>query len=82
MTLEWGQVPPDTKLVGAETSSLREVLPLLHSTEGRTRGASWKQLLIRDGPWEGVEKTVAWELYFQKEGYSHTPNVENQNVVR
>ena len=69
-SLEWRWVPEGSRLVGAEAHSLQAVLPLLRQVDGRTTQADWRKPLLRNGPWEGLDKTIAWELYFQKEGYS------------
>ena len=40
-------------------------------TESQTWSiATSKQVLIHEGPWTGINMTIAWELYFQEQGLS------------
>ena len=63
-------VPEQHTMCVATTQSLTEVWPLLWRLRDRVSCATWKRLILSEGPWEGINKTVAWEMYFQKEGYS------------
>ena len=68
-------------LVVATTNELGEVHYLLsRSEELMARGQwTWWAAVQSDGPWEGNNLTLAWEIYMEREGYSPHARCGNSN---
>ena len=58
-----------TTVVTITTQSLMEMQDILKESQ-KWNVTTSKRVLTHEGPWTGINMTIAWELYFQEQGLS------------
>ena len=68
--LQLTEIQEGMEMTAVHTRALLEVWQIMQETEQHVEKASWRRVLLSEGPWEGLNMRVAWESYFQREGFS------------
>jgi len=63
------------------TTELAEVYDILSESQQWKERAASTRILLSEGPWEAANITLAWEAYFQTEGYSPHARCENPRCM-